>query len=304
MITTLAIAALGLTFNNSMFHVIFSSKDLLNVRDLHVFNGEAPDSGGDIAAKCTNGTVDPYTVTFGAFNTTTHQRHVSATIKQRSKSEPLDGHAYCYPPSEVPPGRPACYTLVWGKVGPGGMQPDAELSFGPNPPPAPPRPPQCQTSYNQAACDAVGAHACKWCTSSDGLHKLCFDGTNLPTTGWQCEKSARAGASVTLSTTATTVFGPAPSPVAQCESTDVCDTPVSGVKLPNGQLALYCGNGGYPTHRMVGATLDTLKRECGPSILASQQNCDPSAYAFDNWVSGVSNVGGSLVATIDMEYHG
>eukprot|EP00326_Haptolina_ericina_P006619 CAMPEP_0181222236 /NCGR_PEP_ID=MMETSP1096-20121128/29852_1 /TAXON_ID=156174 ORGANISM="Chrysochromulina ericina, Strain CCMP281" /NCGR_SAMPLE_ID=MMETSP1096 /ASSEMBLY_ACC=CAM_ASM_000453 /LENGTH=97 /DNA_ID=CAMNT_0023314971 /DNA_START=1 /DNA_END=294 /DNA_ORIENTATION=+ len=67
---------------------------------------------------------------------------------------------------------------------------------GPNPPPPPPPPPACTTTgaANQTACDAVPArsgtgHACSWCESKDGIHKLCFDATHKPgSAGWDCDR--------------------------------------------------------------------------------------------------------------------
>ena len=65
---------------------------------------------------------------------------------------------------------------------------------GPIPPPPPPPPAQCETSFNQTACDAVkhtATDSCVWCTSNDGDHSLCFHKSNEPDSGtWKCDGAA------------------------------------------------------------------------------------------------------------------
>jgi len=91
---------------------------------------------------------------------------------------------------------------------------------------------------------------------------------------------------------------------ARCENTDIPDTPITFVKLTSGQIAAYSGNGGAPQHRWTGASVDAIRRECDGSIMKSPQDCDASQYSFDFWIGGMASVDGSLVASVDMEYHG
>ena len=114
--------------------------------------------------------------------------------------------------------------------------------------------------------------------------------------------AAAAAPTLTLSTTSYNVW---PGDLGQrCENTDIPDTPITFVKLTNSQIAAYSGNGGAPQHRWIGATVDTIERECAADILPSPQDCDASRYSFDYWVGGMASVDGALVASVDMEYHG
>ena len=78
-----------------------------------------------------------------------------------------------------------CTTIVWTPAGPGHF-----WELGPLPPPRPPPPAQCDSSYNKTACVAVKPKdSCEWCTSSDGAHALCFHADHLPTgKEWACSK--------------------------------------------------------------------------------------------------------------------
>ena len=63
-----------------------------------------------------------------------------------------------------------------------------ELAVGPNPPP--PAPTECSQIYNEADCHKGATKlACKWCSSDDGVHSLCFDKGHAPKgkkSGWTC----------------------------------------------------------------------------------------------------------------------
>ena len=85
----------------------------------------------------------------------------------------------------------------------GGGSSDVEVwEAGPLPPPPPPPPAPCEASYTKAACAAAlppsgGDDRCKWCTSADGAHALCFHAENEPpkAAGWSCaqERGERGG---------------------------------------------------------------------------------------------------------------
>lgn len=46
----------------------------------------------------------------------------------------------------------------------------------------------CQTLQDQSSCNDVGH--CNWCSSSDGVHQLCFDNSKKPPpTEWSCDSA-------------------------------------------------------------------------------------------------------------------
>ncbi len=164
------LAMAQLSFKNATFHVAITSTPMagdFKVHDMHILNGEVSATGGLVSASCLNGTVKPYTIIFGP---TKLPITINATLETADGTKlAVSGMANCFVPA--PPGWPQCPQLHWNT-------PASATLSGDMPPP----PPACTGAYTQTACDAVDG-SCEWCTSSDKLHALCFDKTDLPSAG-------------------------------------------------------------------------------------------------------------------------
>lgn len=168
-----------LNFTNSTFRVTATSHPDFGLGDVHEFNGYAPMTGGAVAARCLNGTVQPYVAAFGPKDSFSQgARNISATIQTSSGAlVHFDGFAVC---DESPYAHFYCDPIVWR------VPAIVQLSAADHPPP-PPRPPSrgCELQHNHSACDPK---TCVWC--ADGMHSLCFDITNPPPAGsWKCEQA-------------------------------------------------------------------------------------------------------------------
>ena len=126
-----------------------------------------------------NGTFDDTTATIGHGGATVHLVTAQFSDQKNISHGFLDGEGA------------ECRTIQW-VTDAGGYLGDWET--GPLPPPPPPPPAQCETSFNQTACDAAkhtATDSCVWCASNDGDHNLCFHKSNEPDSGtWKCDGAA------------------------------------------------------------------------------------------------------------------
>ena len=162
-------ATLALSFRIASYHVNRGSEvALLPEGDVHVLNGTVPDTGGGIAATCLNGTVANYTIELGPIDSR-NIRNISAQLHGvGGMGQALRGTATC----SVVPEAPECWAFTWQ------MPNRAELMYNPLPPA-----PKCGSAYSEAECEGVwpvNKGACRWCTSDDKVHSLCFSAGNEP----------------------------------------------------------------------------------------------------------------------------
>jgi hypothetical protein len=74
------VGAPSLAFVEETYHVSISQIGAMPLRTVHILNGSTPAAGGTITAFCLNGTVDPYTISFGQYNESERSRPFTATL--------------------------------------------------------------------------------------------------------------------------------------------------------------------------------------------------------------------------------
>ncbi len=169
-------------FKNTSFNVTSTTATLgvdFRLGDTHVLNGELPAAGGAISATCLNGTVRPYTISFVPIQLPPgaglKQFDIKATIEAAGGGARLAASGVAYLCVGVGVCEGTNYELTWLDSDDGAAYLRA------------PYPPTCSQVHSSGACAAVGH--CKWCTSADQLHALCFDQANTPPAGWHCGDS-------------------------------------------------------------------------------------------------------------------
>ena len=188
---SLLLAAHSVTWDAQPFWVDFSNFDLFpffKQFEVHLLTGsveETVGASGLFQAHCVNSSAD-YKLSISCI---THESGATYNESRFNVSASINGTAH--------DGIMQLQTTVaTGKISSGNIElytapplprtPGAALVYGPVPPPPPPPPPSCATSYDEAACHAVGS--CEWCESDDKLHALCFDKSHTPTAGWSCQQ--------------------------------------------------------------------------------------------------------------------
>jgi hypothetical protein len=88
----------------------------------------------------------------------------------------------------------------------------------------------------------------------------------------------------------------------RCEKEDIPDLPARAFRDADGQVQLIATQ--YINHRMIGDTLDSVKRDCAV-ILKSGRNPDPSKYDDCEWLASPYTFDGyTIYALVHNEYHG
>jgi hypothetical protein len=186
MLLSIAMVSFALAYDGT-YHIPDTGEagdDFLRPRDIHIFASDPGSCGSScvIAVTNTNGTVKDYQMSFGPL--VRFERNISApmTTTKDSKTHTYTGLAVF---SGAGTNEVMHEILLFGD--PTWSIPVVCLFPGGNPRPPPPRPPQCQEAHTKDACGSING-SCAWCTSDDKVHALCFDASNVPTSGWSCDK--------------------------------------------------------------------------------------------------------------------
>jgi hypothetical protein len=183
-------AADSISFDNMLYHVTLSGTypprpSCIVNRDVHLLKGTVDSkAGGIVRVHVTNGTIPDYDLVFGpAIPDRGFLVHnVTANLPCNSTAlTAVKGYAGCQDPSRGPVS--SCGSILFEDNPSPDVPPHYHwlLTLGINPP-LPPA--VCNEFENKSSCDA--ASKCRWCTSKDGGHKLCFEAGHTPGTGWTC----------------------------------------------------------------------------------------------------------------------
>lgn len=171
--------------SNCLFHVAdaFATTCFEN-RDAHLLTGTiSTEAGGNASVHVMNGTVPDFMLDFSKRipeGRTSYRYNMSATLMCKGVATKFTGFA------QQIHGKGTFGLMIYESGTGASRRLRAELANGPNPPPPPPN---CPDFRNRTSCDtvpAMGGAGCSWCTSSDGVHALCFATDHEPATGWKC----------------------------------------------------------------------------------------------------------------------
>lgn len=193
MFVALLTGSSAFVFNSSLFHVTLSGTypprpPCILDRDVHLLSGNVTQaSGGIVNVTVVNGTLPDYELVFGP---AIHDRgfivhNVTARLPCNGTAVAVaPGYAGCQDPSTG--GKDFCNAIMFADDPSPDVPPHNHwlLSVGVNPP-LPPVP--CNAVYDESACDAKDA--CRWCSSEDGRHALCFTKGHTPGgSQWVCSR--------------------------------------------------------------------------------------------------------------------
>jgi hypothetical protein len=180
------------SFNDSLFHVSLRGTfppipSCILDRDLHMLTGTVDGkTGGSVRVHVVNGTIPDYELVFGPAIADRGFLVHNVTAKLPCNSSGVIGYAGCQDPSRGPSS--ACESIIFEDIPSPDVPPHPHwiLTPGINPPPLPVR---CNELNSQSTCNAARASPsnCRWCTSTSGVHHLCFTAGHTPTSGWTCE---------------------------------------------------------------------------------------------------------------------
>eukprot|EP00937_MAST-01D_sp_MAST-1D-sp2_P003583 g3583.t1 len=194
-------SAQSFSFNKSMYHnelIGTPTGDPFKAREIIFIDGDFDVSkGGTAKMSSGNGTFDDTDAAFSMqYKSSLMSSEWEANVTAKVGGKDLNMRAMFF---GYQPGQPqqcieleifadAGLTHIAGFLQRGPNPQPRPPSPGPGPRPPTPAPSTCYNEYAQSDCDKLSA--CKWCSSGDGNHHLCYSAdAALDKTKWTCSKS-------------------------------------------------------------------------------------------------------------------
>lgn len=191
LVATSSPAGADVILNSTLFHITLAGTfpprpSCIIDRDVHLLSGTVTAAtGGTVRVTVVNKTMPDYDLVFGPSISDRGfiVHNVTAMLPCNATAMTVvPGYAGCEDPATG--GRDVCNSITFEDDPSPDVPPHNHwlLSIGVNPP-LPPV--QCGDLHDQGSCES---NSCSWCTSSDGLHALCFTEGHAPnsTAGWTC----------------------------------------------------------------------------------------------------------------------